>query len=75
VELGSNHQAAVERLAKRLNEPSDEVLRTPGRLAGSAEAIVDQLLCWREQLDVTYFTFSQNVMESMAPVVARLAGT
>jgi probable F420-dependent oxidoreductase len=75
VELDQNPQAAVERMASRLDMPSDEVLRAPGRLAGSADTIVDQLLCWREQLDVSYFTFSQNVMESMAPVVARLVGT
>jgi alkanesulfonate monooxygenase SsuD/methylene tetrahydromethanopterin reductase-like flavin-dependent oxidoreductase (luciferase family) len=75
VEVDDNQQAAVARLATRLRMAPDEVLNAPGRLAGTPTAIVEQLLAWREQLDVSYITVSHGVMESMGPVVARLAGS
>ena len=74
VEVDDNQQAAVERMAARLRLAPDAVLETPGRLAGPTTAIVEQLLAWRERFHISYFTFSYQVMDAMAPVVARLAG-
>jgi probable F420-dependent oxidoreductase len=74
VEVDDNQQVAIERMAARLRMSPDEILQAPARLAGSTTAIIEQLLAWRERLDVSYFTVSRQVMDSMAPVVAHLAG-
>jgi hypothetical protein len=46
----------------------------PGALIGSLEAIVDKLLEMRERYDISYPVIPGAAMDSMAPVVARLAG-
>jgi probable F420-dependent oxidoreductase len=75
VEVDYNRQAAIDRLAARLGLPPEQVLLAPGRLAGTPDSIVDQLLGWRERLGVSYFTVGHEALAAMAPVVARLAGT
>jgi len=43
-------------------------------LAGSVDQICEQLLACRERLGVSYVTIAHDMMETLAPVVERLAG-
>jgi probable F420-dependent oxidoreductase len=47
----------------------------PHALVGSVDAICDVLVERRERLGISYVTFGSAAMETVAPVVARLAGT
>jgi hypothetical protein len=38
------------------------------------DAIVDQLLQWRENYHVSYWVLQQRIMEVFAPVIAKLDG-
>ncbi|MCH8162275.1 MAG: LLM class F420-dependent oxidoreductase, partial [Chloroflexi bacterium] len=49
--------------------------RSPHALIGSTEQIEDTIIRRREEFGFTYVTFSSDVVETMAPVVKRLAGT
>ena len=42
---------------------------------GSVDTIVEQLHAWREQCDVSYFIVPSRLMDGLAPVIARVAGT
>jgi hypothetical protein len=53
----------------------EEVRKTPYLLVGSVDDIADTLLMRREQLGVSYLVAFERDMDSLAPVVARLAGT
>jgi probable F420-dependent oxidoreductase len=46
----------------------------PGRLVGSVEAIVEQLLAHREQYGLSYYVIRAAALDAFAPVVARLHG-
>lgn len=52
-----------------------DVLESPSVLAGTVDEICDQLRRRRDRWGVSYVVFQQDVVEAMAPVVARLAGT
>ena len=47
----------------------------PGTLVGSREAIVDKLHANREQWDISYPVIPGGAMDTMAPIVAKLAGS
>ena len=49
--------------------------RSPTTLVGSVDTIVEQLHAWREQCDVSYFIVPSRLMDGLAPVIARVAGT
>lgn len=53
--------------------PADAKL-SPHALAGSVEQIVERILEIRETFGISYFTWSGDSMEALAPVVDRLAG-
>ena len=53
----------------------DQGLETPHALAGSVDQIVDTCLARRERFGISMIGLSLDVMDDMAPVVARLAGT
>ena len=46
----------------------------PGTLVGSRESIVEKLHAIRERYDISYAVIPGAAMDSMAPVVAQLAG-
>jgi probable F420-dependent oxidoreductase len=48
--------------------------RAPAVLLGSPDEMRDQLLARRETLGVSYFSLADSFMETLAPVVERLAG-
>jgi probable F420-dependent oxidoreductase len=54
---------------------ADEALDVPHAWFGSIEEICEQLQAWRERWGVSYWTLQGDAFETMAPVVAKLAGT
>jgi probable F420-dependent oxidoreductase len=59
-----------------LKMSADEVLESPHFLVGSVNRVTDRLLELRERLGLSYFVVvGEESMDSLAPVVARLAGT
>ena len=69
-----NQQAALEAVATRQQIPVEDVLKSPANLIGSVDAIVDQLLQWRETCHVSYFVLQARTMDEFAPVIAKLQG-
>ena len=52
-----------------------EALDTPHALVGSTDEIVDSLLASRERWGISYIGLSLDAVDTMVPVVGRLAGT
>jgi probable F420-dependent oxidoreductase len=75
VEVTDHRQAALEHLAARLQVSPEDVLQSPAMLVGSVDAIVEQLQTWREQCDVSYFIVPSRLMDTLAPVMAKVTGT
>jgi probable F420-dependent oxidoreductase len=48
--------------------------KSPFVLSGSVDQMCDQLLAYRERLGTSYITVAEDMMDALAPVVARLAG-
>ena len=69
-----NQQEALEAVATRAQIPVEDVLKSPANLIGSVDAIVDQLLRWRETCHVSYFVLQARIADSFAPVIAKLQG-
>ena len=65
----------AERVSGGFGMSADEVMRSPHALIGSTEQIEDTIIRRRAEFGFTYVTFSSDVVEAMAPVVKRLAGT
>jgi probable F420-dependent oxidoreductase len=75
VEVTAHRKATLAQLAARLQMAPEEMLQSPALLVGSVDAIVEQLYAWREQCDVSYFIVSSRLMDTLTPIIARVAGT
>jgi probable F420-dependent oxidoreductase len=53
----------------------EQALRSPHALAGSVDQIVDDLVERRERWGISYIGVGVDALHSLAPVVAKLAGT
>ena len=53
----------------------DEAMASPHALVGTLDELVDQCHERRERWGISMIGISSDVMETMAPLVARLAGT
>jgi hypothetical protein len=53
----------------------EQAMASPHALAGSVDSIVEQLQQRREEFGISYIGLASDVVDEMAPVVARLAGT
>ena len=62
-------------LAPAFGLSPEQGLETPHALAGSVDQIVDTCLARRDRFGISTIGLSADVMETMAPVVARLAGS
>jgi len=67
-------ETEIERVAARTRQTREQVLASPGTLVGPVEAVVETLLARREEFGVSYYVVQGRVMESFAPVIARLRG-
>lgn len=65
----------AERVSAGFGLSAEEVMGSPHVLIGSTEQIEDTIIRRREEFGFSYVTFSSDVIEAMAPVVKRLAGT
>jgi probable F420-dependent oxidoreductase len=62
-------------LSELFGAPADEVLEAPTVVAGSVPEIVDRLESRRDRWGFSYYVFQADAAETMAPLVAELAGT
>ena len=70
-----DRQAAAEKLAPALGLPPAVVLTAPYFQIGPLGLIADNLQELRDRWGISYIAFQQDATETVAPVVARLAGT
>jgi probable F420-dependent oxidoreductase len=73
--IGSDDiEAATMPFRDAYRMPPAAIVEHPHALIGSVDAICDRLVERRERYGFSYITIRDRVMESFAPVVARLAG-
>jgi probable F420-dependent oxidoreductase len=65
--------AAAADLGRPLGLSAEELLESPHAAVGDLERIADHLARCRERWGLSYFVFSEDVLEALAPLVARLA--
>ena len=71
----SDDGTTLANMAARFGLAPDEFADHPHALIGSVGSIVDQLVERRDRYGISYVTFGAAAMESVAPIVARLAGS
>jgi probable F420-dependent oxidoreductase len=75
--LTDHRQAAAERFARDRgwgDIAADEVLAMPSVFIGTVDHIIDEMQGRRERYGISYYVFFDQFMESVAPLVTRLAG-
>ena len=73
--ISENPAELAEAVGGGFGLPAEAVLQTPHFLVGSVDEMVETLQQRREEYGFSYVVFSGGSDESMAPVVAKLAGT
>ena len=66
--------STIEKMAGMFALTPEAMAQHPHALIGSVDAICDLLVERRERYGISYITFGATAMESVAPIVARLAG-
>ncbi len=74
VEETNDRLGAAERLAPVFGLPAEEILGSPHALIGSVELMAEQLQERRERDGISYIVVANDLVDALAPVVARLAG-
>ncbi len=69
----SDRQQGAARLAASYELSTEEVLASPHFLVGTVEQICEDLQARREQYDLSYIVVWEEHLQTLAPVVARLA--
>ncbi|MBV9579280.1 MAG: TIGR03621 family F420-dependent LLM class oxidoreductase [Chloroflexi bacterium] len=72
--ITDDRRSIADRLGRQMGVEPEVVLGMPAVFTGSAEAVAEQLLERRERYDISYPVIFSQMMDAMAPVVARLAG-
>jgi probable F420-dependent oxidoreductase len=65
----------LERLAPRFALTPEQIAQHPHVLVGSVDSICEQLIERRDTYGISYVTFGASVVDSVVPIVERLAGT
>lgn len=73
-EVVEDRVEADRRMSERYRCPAAEARLVPNALVGSIDGLVDVLEARRERWSMSYWILPPTVMESMAPLVDRLAG-
>ena len=68
-------EEVIDGLAELMQTTPQIVRAMPGTLVGSVEAIIAKVQANRERFDISYPVIPGAMLNDMAPVVARLAGT
>jgi cytosine/adenosine deaminase-related metal-dependent hydrolase len=75
VVVTDRRREAAEELQKSWRQLScDEILEAPYALIGSVDEMVESLHARRERWGLSYFVTFEPYLETLAPVVAKLAG-
>ncbi len=74
VEVTDRPQEALARIANRLQITPEDAAQMPANMVGSVESIAEQMEAWRERCDLSYFSLRPQLMDALAPLVAKLAG-
>jgi probable F420-dependent oxidoreductase len=72
VDVTDSPDATIEQAAARSGQTAAQVRESPGTLAGSVDAVLEQLYARREQYGITYYVVHGRVMDAFAPIIARL---
>ncbi len=67
--------ATLTKMAPMFQLESEQLADHPHALIGSVDSICDQLAERRETYGISYVTFGASVVDAVAPIVERLAGT
>ena len=70
-----HRDATLEKMAPMFALTAEQLGELPHALIGSVDAICDQLVERRATYGISYVTFGSSLVEQVAPIVARLAGT
>jgi probable F420-dependent oxidoreductase len=68
-------QAAAEMVAERPGLSVEDALGSPYLLFGTVDRMAEALRAYRERWGFSYFVVHEPMLETFAPVVAKLAGT
>jgi probable F420-dependent oxidoreductase len=74
VAVRPTREEGAEALAAQLGDPK-MLLRSPFVWVGPIEAIHEQMLRYREELGISYYTVSQRHADMVTPLIRRVAGT
>ncbi len=75
--ITDHRQEAAEQFARDRgwrDTAADEVLTMPSVFIGTVDHIVDEMRGRRERYGISYYVLFDQLMESVAPLVTRLAG-
>lgn len=75
VEITDDRRSLAEVIGPAFGLTPDEALECPHALAGTVDDIIEQCRQRREELGLSYIGVSADAIDTMAPVVAALAGT
>jgi len=67
--------AALGAMAPMFGLEPEQLAEHPHALIGPVDALIDRLVERRERFGISYITFGVSVMDEVAPIVERLAGT
>ena len=75
IAITDDRRSAAERIARQNGTSAEDVLASPQILVGTVDQIVEDLRERRERFGFSYIVVTEPNMETLAPVVERLAGT
>jgi probable F420-dependent oxidoreductase len=70
-----HRDATLDKMAPMFGLEPDQLADHPHGLIGSVDAVCEQLAQRREQYGISYVTFPIDVIDAVAPIVERMAGT
>ena len=70
-----DRQKVADEYAQLFGMSAEDMLEFPHAMVGTVEEICESLQARRERWDASYIVVSQDAMEAMAPIVAKLDGT
>ena len=73
--ITDDRRSAAERIARQNGTSAEDVLASPQILVGTIDQMVEDLRERRERFGFSYIVVTEPNMETLAPVVERLAGT
>jgi hypothetical protein len=53
---------------------AEEALEVPNAFVGTVDQLCDDLIARRERWNLSYYTLSEGLMDSFAPIIERMAG-